>query len=58
MPGTLQFAIHALVQPRVDTSIFDHRYSNDERCREAYDPKILRKIVLLGYLGFDFFALD
>ena len=49
MPGTLEFAIHTLVQSRIDTSIFDHRYSNDETGREAYDPKILLKVVLCGY---------
>jgi len=49
MPGTLEFAIHTLVQTRIDTSIFDQRYNNDETGREAYDPKILLKVVLLGY---------
>jgi len=49
MPGTLEFAIHTLVQTRIDTSVFDHRYSNDETGREAYDPKILLKVVLLSY---------
>jgi hypothetical protein len=43
MPGTLEFAIHTLVQTRIDTSVFDHRYINDETGREAYDPKILLK---------------
>ena len=49
MPGTLEFAIHTLVHTRIDTSIFDQRYNNDETGREAYDPKILLKVVLLGY---------
>ena len=49
MPGTLEFAIHTLVQTRIDTSVFDQRYNNDETGREAYDPKILLKVVLLGY---------
>ena len=49
MPGTLEFAIHTLVETRIDTSIFDDRYCNDETGRWAYDPKILLKIVLLGY---------
>lgn len=49
IPGTLEFAIHTLVETRVDTSIFDDRYQNDETGRLAYDPKILLKIVLLGY---------
>jgi len=49
MPGTLEFAIHTLLETRVDTSIFDDRYKNDETGRYAYDPKVLLKIVLLGY---------
>src|SRR5512136_173959 len=49
MPGTLEFAIHTLVETRIDTSIFDRRYGNDETGRLAYDPKILLKVVLFGY---------
>ena len=49
VPGTLEFAIQTLVETRVDMSIFDHRYRNDEMGRWAYDPKILLKVVLLGY---------
>lgn len=49
MPGTLEFAIHTLVETRLDTSGFVQRYRNDETGRRAYDPKILLKIVLLGY---------
>jgi transposase len=49
MPGTLEFAIHTLVETRMDMSVFDHRYNNDETGRWAYDPKILLKIVLVGY---------
>jgi transposase len=49
IPGTLEFAIHTLVEMRVDTSIFDVRYNNDEAGRSAYDPKMLLKIVLFGY---------
>jgi transposase len=47
--GTLEFAIHTLVETRMDTSIFDDRYRNDETGRWAYYPKILLKIVLFGY---------
>jgi transposase len=49
MPGTLEFAIHTLVETRIDTSIFGVRYNNDETGRLAYDPKILLKVVLFGY---------
>jgi transposase/IS5 family transposase len=49
LPGTLEFAIHTLVETRLDTSGFEQKYHNDETGRTAYDPKILLKIVLLGY---------
>jgi transposase len=48
-PGTLEFAIHTLVEDRMDASIFDDRYDNDETGRWAYDPKVLLKVVLFAY---------
>ena len=33
IPGTLEFAIHTLVDERIDASIFDERYRNDETGR-------------------------
>jgi len=49
VPGTLEFAIHTLVETRLDTGGFERKYRNDETGRTAYDPKVLLKIVLLGY---------
>jgi transposase/IS5 family transposase len=49
MPGSLEFAIHTLVETRMDMSVFEDRYRNDETGRLAYDPKILLKVVLFGY---------
>jgi transposase len=49
IPGTLEFALHELVQRRMDTSIFDRIYRNDETGCPAYDPKILLKVILLAY---------
>jgi transposase/IS5 family transposase len=49
MPGTLEFAIHTLVEKRLDMSIFEGKYCNDGTGRAAYDPKILLKVVLLAY---------
>lgn len=49
MPGTLEFAIHTLVEKRLDLAIFAGKYRNDETGRVAYDPKILLKVVLLAY---------
>jgi len=49
VPGTLEFAIQTLVEERIDTSIFDERYHNDETGCRAYDPKVLLKVVLFAY---------
>ena len=49
IPGTLEYAIHHVVEERLDLSIFDSRYSNDETGRKAIAPKLLIKIVLFGY---------
>jgi transposase len=49
MPGTLEFAIHTLVETRMDMSVFDDNYQNDETGRSAYNPKILLKVVLFAY---------
>jgi transposase len=49
VPGTLEFVIHTLVERRMDMSVFDDSYQNDDTGRSAYDPKILLKVVLLGY---------
>ena len=48
-PGTFEFAIHYLVENRMDLSCFNEKYNNDETGRLAYDPEILLKIVLFGY---------
>ena len=49
MPGTLEFAIHTLVEDRMDLSVFKDRYNNDETGRWAYDPRVLLKVVLFAY---------
>jgi transposase len=49
MPGTLEYAIHHVVEERLDLKIFDQRYRNDITGRKAIAPKILIKIVLFGY---------
>ena len=59
LPGTLEFAIHTLVEKWLDMSIFESKYRNDETGRAAYDPKVLLKVVLLAYSpGADFFTED
>ncbi len=49
LPGTFEHSINYLVDRKLDLSIFDSRYKNDDTGRPAYDPAILLKIVLLAY---------
>ncbi len=49
VPGTLEHAIHYIVEERLDMSVFDARYNNDVTGRKSIDPKLLLKIVLYGY---------
>ena len=49
MPGSLEYPIQSLVEKRMDVTLFDEKYRNDETGRRAYDPRILLKVVLLGY---------
>jgi len=49
LPGTFEYSINYLVDQKLDLSIFNHRFKNDDGGRPAYDPAILLKIVLLAY---------
>ncbi|KPK87422.1 hypothetical protein AMJ80_12095 [bacterium SM23_31] len=49
MPGTLEHAIHEVIEKKVDLSIFDEKYKNDETGAPAHDPKLLLKVVLLAF---------
>lgn len=49
VPGTLEYAIHYIVEERLDMGIFDSRYNNDNTGRKSINPKLLLKIVLYGY---------
>jgi transposase len=49
LQGTLEYTIHHLVDNRMDESLFDARYKNDETGCPAYDPKMLLKVVLFAY---------
>jgi hypothetical protein len=43
LEGSLEHTIHILVAQKMDLSMFDCRYKNDETGCKAYDPKILLK---------------
>ena len=48
-PGTFEYAVHYLIEHKLDLSIFYPRYQNDDNGRPAYDPAILLKIILFAY---------
>jgi transposase len=49
LPGTFEFALNQLIDDKLDLSIFDIRFKNDETGAPAYDPRILLKIILFAY---------
>ncbi len=49
VPGTLEYAIHYIVEERLNMGIFDRRYNNDATGRKSINPKLLLKIILYGY---------
>jgi transposase len=48
-PGTFEYAVHYLVDHKLDLSSFDATFHNDDCGRPAYDPAILLKIILFAY---------
>ena len=48
-PGTFEYALDRLVDGVLDLSRLDARFRNDETGAPAYDPRVLPKVVLLGY---------
>ena len=48
-PGTFEYSLNHLIDHKLDLTIFDERYRNEETGATAYDPKILLKIILFAY---------
>lgn len=48
-PGTFEYAVHYLIDNKIDLSVFHPEYRNDDGGRPAYDPAILLKIILFAY---------
>lgn len=48
-PGTFEFALDHLIDHEMDLSRLDARFNNDETGARAYDPRVMLKVVLLGY---------
>lgn len=47
--GTFEHALAYLIDEKLDLSIFESEFKNEETGRPAYDPAILLKIILFAY---------
>jgi len=47
--GSLEYALHHLIEERIDEAWFEELYANEEVGRPAYSPKLLLKVILFGY---------
>jgi transposase len=47
--GSLEEAIHKIVEGKIDLSGLDQLYKNDDTGRPAIHPKVLLKVILLAY---------
>jgi len=48
-PGTLEYTINELVENKLDLSVFEGRYQNDNTGATAINPKVLLKVILFAY---------
>ena len=46
IPGTFEWTLNYLID-KMDLSLFEEKYNNDEKGASAYQPKALLKIILL-----------
>lgn len=49
LPGSFEHTLNYLIDEKVDLSVFEARYKNDDGGAPAYDPAILLKIILFAY---------
>ena len=49
LPGTFEYALHHLIEQRIDLSCFNECYKNDSTGRPAINPSLLLKVILYGY---------
>jgi hypothetical protein len=49
VPGTFEYALHALIDSKFDLSALAAKFKNDAIGASAYDPAVMLKIVLLAF---------
>jgi transposase len=50
LPGTFEYMLNDLIGKRIDVSIFDQNYKNDQTGATAIPPRALIKLIIYGYL--------
>jgi transposase len=48
-PETLEYSINELVENKLDLSVFEGRYQNDDTGATAINPKVLLKVILFAF---------
>ena len=48
-PGTFEYTLSYIIDTKIDLSVFEHKYSNDDEGRPAIHPGLLLKGVLYAY---------
>jgi transposase len=49
LPGSFEFMLNKLIGTKIDISIFDKNYQNDETGASAVPPSVLLKLIIYGY---------
>ena len=49
LPGTFEHMLNDLIGKRIDISVFDKNYKNDETGAKAIPPSVLIKLIIYGY---------
>jgi len=49
LPGTFEYMLDEIIDTKIDTSIFDHKYKNGLTGASAIPPKTILKLVIYGY---------
>ncbi|MDR0457230.1 MAG: transposase [Treponema sp.] len=50
LPGTFEYMLNDLIGKRIDISMFDKNYRNDQTGAKAIPPAVLIKLIIYGYL--------
>ena len=49
VPGTFEYALNYIIDNKMNLSVFENRYRNDQTGALAFDPAVMLKIILYAY---------